>query len=149
MYSQKTMKAFEFTKRNYCKDKPVNNHELLNILVFGNTGCTQYPVVSCKYWVVPLISTRVSGYSQVILFDWMKYRKTSNISGTLVGNTIVDHSDVVGATPSNYIFILNLTSGFTGFGNDNRKTVRESLKCWDLVRLILETWQQWFFRENL
>ena len=28
-----------------------------------------------------------------------KYRKTSNISGTLVGNKIVDHSDVVGASP--------------------------------------------------
>ena len=29
----------------------------------------------------------------------MKYRKTSNISRTLVGNKIVDHSDVVGALP--------------------------------------------------
>ena len=27
------------------------------------------------------------------------YRKTSNISRTPVGNTIVDHSDVVGASP--------------------------------------------------
>ena len=27
------------------------------------------------------------------------YRKTSNIKGTLVGNKIVDHSDVVGASP--------------------------------------------------
>ena len=27
------------------------------------------------------------------------YRKTSNIRGTLVGNKIVDHSDVVGASP--------------------------------------------------
>ena len=27
------------------------------------------------------------------------YRKTSNISRTLVGNTIVDNSDVVGASP--------------------------------------------------
>ena len=26
-------------------------------------------------------------------------RKTSNIRGTLVGNNIVDHSDVVGASP--------------------------------------------------
>ena len=29
----------------------------------------------------------------------IKYRKTSNISRTLVGNTIVDNSDVVGASP--------------------------------------------------
>ena len=28
-----------------------------------------------------------------------QYRKVSNISRTLVGNTIVDHSDVVGASP--------------------------------------------------
>ena len=27
------------------------------------------------------------------------YRKTSNVSRTLVGNKIVDHSDVVGASP--------------------------------------------------
>ena len=27
------------------------------------------------------------------------YRKTSNVSRTLVGNTIVDYSDVVGASP--------------------------------------------------
>ena len=29
----------------------------------------------------------------------VKYCKTSNISRTLVGNNIVDHSDVVGASP--------------------------------------------------
>ena len=27
------------------------------------------------------------------------YRKTSNISRTLVGNKIVDHTDIVGASP--------------------------------------------------
>ena len=32
-----------------------------------NIGCTQSLVISCKYWVIPLISTGVSGYSQVIL----------------------------------------------------------------------------------
>ena len=32
-----------------------------------------------------------------------------------------------------------MTSGFNGFGKDSRKTVRESFKCWNLVRLILET----------
>ena len=33
--------------------------------------------------------------------DWWKqsYRKVSNIRRTLVGNKIVDHSDVVGAWP--------------------------------------------------
>ena len=32
-------------------------------------------------------------------FSELKYRKTSNIRRTLVGNTIVDQSDVVGASP--------------------------------------------------
>ena len=31
--------------------------------------------------------------------NWLHYRKTSNISHTLVGNKIVDNSDVVGASP--------------------------------------------------
>ena len=42
---------------------------------------------------------------------------------------------------SNYIFILDLTPGFKGFGKDSGKTLRDSFKCWDLVRLILETWR--------
>ena len=62
------------------------------------------------------------------------YRKVSNIRRTLVGNKI------------NYIFILDLTSGFKGFNKDSRKTVRESFKCWDLVRLILETWRYTYGR---
>ena len=31
---------------------------------------------------------------------YLTYRKTSNIRRTLVGNKIVDHSDVVGASPA-------------------------------------------------
>ena len=46
----------------------------------------------------------------------MEYSQVSNIRRTLVGNYIVDHSEVVGASIacrrcSNYIFILNLTPG--------------------------------------
>ena len=33
------------------------------------------------------------------IVDFSKYRQTSNISGTLAGNKIVDHSDVVRSTP--------------------------------------------------
>ena len=40
---------------------------------------------------------------------------------------------------SNYIFILNLTPGFNGLGNDNYNMRPEAFKFWDLVRLILET----------
>ena len=67
------------------------------------------------------------------------YRKTSNIRHTLVGNKIWRSFrcswSIACRRCSNYIFILDLTSGFNGFGKDSRKTVRESFKCWDLVRL--------------
>ena len=55
------------------KDVPVSNYQLLDVqasslIVFWNRGCTQSLMTNCNYWVlVPLISTRVSGYSQVIL----------------------------------------------------------------------------------
>ena len=51
------------------------------------------------------------------------YRQVSNIRRTLVGNKIVDHSDVVGASPvgSNYIFIPDLSPGFIGLGKDSYK----------------------------
>ena len=37
--------------------------------MFWNRHCTQSLVVSCKYWVVPLVSTRGSGYSHVIYYS--------------------------------------------------------------------------------
>ena len=74
---------------------------------------------------------------------FVNYRQVSNIRRTLVGNKIVDHSDVVGASPvgaapttSSY---LDLTAGFIGLGNDNCKTIGETYKFGDLVWLILES----------
>ena len=75
------------------------------------------------------------------------YHQVPNIRCTLVGNKIVNHSDVVGASPvgavSNYIFILDLTTGFIGLDKDNCTTRRETSKFGDLVRLILEI--LWYF----
>ena len=51
------------------------------------------------------------------------YRKTSNIRRTITDNNIVDHWDACQRC-FNYIFILDLTSGFKRFGKDSRKTVR-------------------------
>ena len=66
----------------------------------------------------------------------MDYRQIFDIRRILVGNKIVHHSDAVGASPvSNYIFILDLTHDLH---KDNCKTRRETIKFWDLVRLILE-----------
>ena len=51
------------------------------------------------------------------------YLQTYNIS-RILGNKLVDHSDVVGV----YIFILDLTHGLNGMGKSNCKTSRESFK---------------------
>ena len=70
----------------------------------------------------------------------MYYRKTSYISRTLVGNKIVDNSDVVGASPvgaAPTTPILNLTPGFNGLIEDNCKRIQERFKFSNLVRLIL------------
>ena len=72
-------------------------------------------------------------------YGHIKYRKTSNIRHTIVGNKIVYHSDVVGASP---VCAAPTTSSFSTWHLVSRdKPVRESFKCWDLVRLILETWR--------
>ena len=39
---------------------------------------------------------------------------------------------------SSYIFILDLTHDFNGLCRDKCKTKRATLKCWDMVRRILE-----------
>ena len=44
---------------------------------------------------------------------------------------------------SNYIFILDWTPGFNRLRKDNCKTRQESIKFWNLVRLILEI-SRWF-----
>ena len=54
--------------------------------------------------------------------NYLNNRQTSNISGTLVANKILDLSNVVSASCrrcSNYIFILDLTPGFSGLGKGN------------------------------
>ena len=70
------------------------------------------------------------------------YRQVSNIRHTLVGNKIVHHSDVVGASPTGDApttsSFSTLTPGFNGLGKDNCQTRRETFKFGDLVRLILE-----------
>ena len=69
----------------------------------------------------------------------VNYRQTSNISHDLVSNKFFDHSNVVGC--SNYIVVLDLTSGFNVLGKDNCKTKQETFKFWDLVWLTLEVWR--------
>ena len=70
------------------------------------------------------------------------YRQLSNITRTSVGNKIVDHSDVVEASP---VGAAPTTSSFSTWhlatlemGKDNCKMRRETFKFGDLVRLILK-----------
>ena len=91
---------------------------------------------------------QTDGWTKVFLELWsqlkklshawhMKYSQIPNISCTLIGNQIVDHSDVVGAST---VGAAPTTSspGFNGLGKDKCKMRRESFKFWDLVWLILE-----------
>ena len=56
------------------------------------------------------------------------YHQTFNISSTLVGNKIVDHSDVAGASPAG--------------------TKPLSQQCWDIVNLTIRNKLQWNFNRN-
>ena len=61
-----------------------------------------------------------------------------------MGNEIVDHSNVVGASPVGAApttsSILDLTPGFKILHKDNCKMRWETFKFWDLVCIILEIW---------
>ena len=90
-----------------------------------------------------LLSAVVSRLS--VRYTGMNYRKTLDIRRTLGGNKIVDHSDVVGASP---VGAAPTTSSFSTWHLASRDSAKEAtrqyenlFKCWDLVRLILEIWQ--------
>ena len=63
-------------------------------------------------------------------------RQTSNISRSLVGTKLVDHSDVDIAPPvGSNIFILDLMPGLNRLDKANCKARRDTVKLWNLVRL--------------
>ena len=74
-YNQAYVCGCKYAKKIAVKDVPMNNYELQNMeacscitmVMFWTRWCTQPLLVGCKYWVVSLTSTRVSGYSQFIL----------------------------------------------------------------------------------
>ena len=130
----------------YSNCKPFRNDLLpsgLNINLF-NTG---------KISLVGFLRWFYDKWNQTIYLT--KHRQTSNWSHTLVYNKIVDHSDVVRASPvgacrrcSSYIFILAVTLGFSELGKENCKTKQETFKFCDLVRLILEVWRYTSYRKQ-
>ena len=75
-----------------------------------------------------------------IRFDII-YRQTSNISRTLDGNKLVDHSVIAGAAPTTSSFRIN--TGLTWVGQrylQDEKRSRKTFEFWDLVRILLEVW---------
>ena len=66
----------------------LHDHAIYTII----TGYIQAPELTSRCWLTYLSCT-------VRFLFLAKYRKTSSIRRTLVGNKIVDHSDVVGASP--------------------------------------------------
>ena len=101
---------------------------------------TEIPI---QAWHIKLSVIPNDLYNRFKLYmNYKGHRHISNISHTIVGNKIVDHSDVVGASPvgaapTTSSFSTSRTPGFNGLG----KTRRETFKFWDLVRLILEVWR--------
>ena len=73
----------------------------------------------------------------------LTYHQIFNIRCSLVGNKIIDHSDVVGTSPVGAAPTTSsfLTPGFNRLHKDNCKTGRKTFKFWDLVQLILGIWQ--------
>ena len=90
---------------------------LLSYLAVLSVNVTQGHLARLVYGEPSLLLGRSRGCND-------NYRQTSNIRHALVGNTLVDHSDAIGASPVG-IFILDLTAGFNGLSKDSCKTNRE------------------------
>ena len=122
----------------------MNHYHYLSTLMmlFMVSSTMMYQHWSCYMVMLYVVS---SSWMTYILNYWpyfATYRKVSNISRTLVGNEIVDHSDVVGASPVGAApttsSFSNWTSGFNTLRKDNCMPRPGTFKIWDLVPLILE-----------
>ena len=98
-------------------------------------------IVRFKLWTPKVFMSWVSHITSLWGSHYI-YGQVSNIRRTLVSNKIVDHTDVVGASPVGAApttsSFSTWTPGFIGLGKDNCKARRETLKFRDLVCLILE-----------
>ena len=90
------------------------------------------PKLVAKIWLPNLVSYQTDqdpwyGISCRIHggFSFTRYRKTSNISLTLVGNKIVDHSDVVGASP---VGAAPTTSSFSTWHLASRDSAKKAAR---------------------
>ena len=93
-----------------------------------------------QFGVIELILCKYK--PNIHVFCSRNYRQTSNIRRTSIGNTIVNHSVVVGAPPVGAApTTFSFSPGFDWLGKDNCMTRRETFKFWYLMRPILEVWR--------
>ena len=74
----------------------------VNLYIFCatlNESLINQNAISWSWFIMPWDDCMYLGHVQLIIYEVINYHQTSNISHTLVGNKIVDHSDVVGASP--------------------------------------------------
>ena len=84
----------------------LDTFEVVSGEYFGDKVFVKLSLEDTKCWPFKFISSKQLGRDKILsilkhkfqLYLYLRYRKTSNISHTLVGNKIVDHSDVVGAS---------------------------------------------------
>ena len=94
-----------------------------------------------KIWVNRSFPNQTPKWEKKI---WVKLVVSRPNSKLMVSHKIADHPDVVGASPvcvAPSTSSFSTWSGFKGFGKESRNAIRESFKCWDVVRLILEIWR--------
>ena len=111
--------------------------QFLHWLIDNDVGWAYY----CFYWkwfyAVTKCRTAIVLTLHVVIPD---YRKVSNIRRTLAGYKIVDHPDVVGASPVGAAPTTSSlsTKHLASLVYAKTATRRETIKLQDLVRLILE-----------
>ena len=137
-----------FGTRNLDKHNDVG--QLIHISSFTSNVNFWLPLGLCNVYCQQLEKNVIMGlewytllYSSIL--GW--YCQISNIRCKLVGNKLVDHSDVVGTVPTGNVFFLDLTPGFSGLGKGNYKTRWEALKFLALMWLIQKVWRYLYFSQ--
>ena len=121
------------------RDSPPPDNSLWRGHGVRNVEKTSIPYPVKSGWRYP--PTLPAKSTKVTLVYEIKYLQTSNIRRIVVGNNIVDHSDVVGASPIGSALATSSFSTYHTASEDWAKTRWETFKFWDLVRLILEVGQ--------
>ena len=99
-----------------------------------------------QVWVTDSLTVKMHHDSKTSLINWfiyLSYHQASDISHTLVGNQLVDHWDVVGASAMLQLHLHSrLNAWLQRIGQRQLQNEMRTFKFFELVRLILEFWWQ-------